>query len=170
MQFHNTTEKIKNVKEAHIYLLENVIFGRTESLKNLSHSITPDESAMVITAIPETTKVSVSSAVNKSGPYYKNKITLIGTDSTKEFNNQLKIHLHEKVVLALVLHDERVFIYNNSDEPLTFSYKELNPTKPDGDFGFEITLNGDTTNERKEMTLSDFNFKPFLGLDLASDL
>ena len=170
MDFCNNNEVFKNVKKAHIFLQQAQQYGLSESLRNVNHALTPDEKDTVVKMLPETTKLDVKQTIHKSGTYWKNKISITITEFSTSFKNELNSYTDKKIVLALELYDERVFIYGNNDQPLDISYKELNPIKNDGVFGYEITISGSTTTEPKETTLADFNYNPFLGSWLTHNL
>lgn len=170
MDFCNNKEVFKNVKKAHIFLQGNLHFGLSESLRNVNHAATPDNKETVIAVLPETTKLDIKQNKHKSGTYWKNKISITVTEISDNFKKELHSYTNRKVILVLELYDERIFIYGNNEQPLDIIYKELNPTKNDGVFGYELTISGDTTTEPKETTLADFNYNPFLGSWLTHNL
>lgn len=170
MEFNNNTEALKDYKKAHIFLLDSLVFGLSESIRNLNHAVTPDDNTLVIRTIPQSTKATCNYSDKAPGAFWKNRIVILATDNTVSFKEQLKKYFRKKVVVALELHDGRVFIYGNTDQPLTFYYKSLNPTNPEDNFGYEIDIKGNTFSSEKETTIEDLNFNPFLSQNLATDL
>ncbi|CAL2105497.1 conserved hypothetical protein [Tenacibaculum sp. 190524A02b] len=168
MNYCNNNEKVKIVKKIYIYQKNQLQFGLTESLKKQTLSVTSDISSVVIMVIPETVNIDVKSNIHKSGKYWSNIISVNVLDTN--FSTTLEDLRDKKVVVAVELFDGRIFIYGNNNQPLTFSYKELNASASQGDFGYKLNFKGKTTTAPRETNFDDFNSSYFLSSWIAHDL
>lgn len=170
MEICNTSEFLKRIKKAHLLLPSDIIYSLAEVLNNTSIGITQNENTLTVNVLPENVNVSSRQTTVREGVKWNHKITFDVVEQEEQVLSILDKLTNAKVVVALESTDYRVFIYGNTDQPLTYFYKEINSKNQEGNIGYQIILSGATTVRPLIRTISEFDGNPFLATVIAGSL
>jgi hypothetical protein len=170
MEICNQSEFLKRIKKVHLLLPSDIIYSIAEVLNNTSIGITTSENTLTVKVLPENVSVNSRQTTVKEGARWNHKITFDVIPQEESILSILDKLSNKKVVVALESTDYRVFIYGNTDQPLTYTYKEINSKNQEGNIGYQISVSGATTVRPLIRTINEFDGNPFLASVIAGYL
>lgn len=166
----NNHPSVKNIRYAHLFRSDRIPYSLSEVLKNSYNSFINSDDYIRVAVLPENVKPNASQKNSNSGSYWSNRITMDINEQSQLIRSQLDTYDNATVVCCLETRSGTVYIYGNSDQPLSMLYKDIESTNNMDLIGHQITLSGDTYNSPKIITTTDFYEPSRLASWLATPL
>lgn len=170
MKISNNNPFTKTIRTIHFLFSHKTPYSLGEVLKNSFSGVEISEDYLKISVLPENVKITSGQKTGKSGAYWSHRIVLNVNEQSEEIREMLDTYTNGLTIPCLETTADKVYIYGNSDQPLSFSYKDVESTDNIELIGHEITLKGDTYGSYKAINLSDFHSPEFLASWLATSL
>lgn len=170
MTITNNTPFVKTIKTAHFIFSSTVPFSLGEVLKNSFSGIEGIQEYMKVSVLPENVKIASGQKTGKSGAYWSHRITLDINEQNDTIRKQLNSYDNALVIICLEATNGHIYVYGNSDQPLSFTYKDVESTDNIQLIGHEIVVNGDTYGPSNTINTLDFYNPIALASWLATSL
>lgn len=131
----------------------------------------PDTAQAFITdLLPENIRVSGQTKITSSGSLFPVNISFTQTPQDKSILELLQTY-NNKLVVVLVKKRGSSYLYGTSEQPLTFTFDELNSNNHSTIKGYSIKINGSGYGHSKLFESIEFNiFNRGLAFQLAQGL
>lgn len=115
---------------------------------NILENIPDDYQVLLADLLPESISVRNPIKVNSSGTTNKTSISFVLTPQDKNLQALLNTYQNQEVVI-LVSKRNTTHLYGTANQPLLFTFSELNNPKPNGLKGYTVSISGEGYGDTK---------------------
>ncbi len=170
MKISNNNPFIKSIRTVHFLFSNNTPFSLSEALKNSSSGLEFSKEYLKVSVLPENVRISSGEKESTSGVSWSHKITLQINEQNEEIRKMLDSYDNGLVIPCLETTGDTIHVYGNRNQPLSFTYKDVESPDNIQLIGHEITVKGDTYHSCKLINTADFYSPSRLASWLASSL
>ncbi|TSE03390.1 hypothetical protein [Aquimarina algiphila] len=170
MKISNNNPFTKTIKTVHFLFSDSTPFSLSEVLKNSSSGLEFSEDYLKVSVLPENVRIASGQKEGKSGASWSHRIALHINEQNEEIRKMLDSYDNGLVIPCLETTGGTIHVYGNRNQPLSFSYKDVESLDNIQLIGHEIIVKGDTYHSYKVINTVDFYSPSRLASWLATSL